>query len=125
MATRRNFLHTTAAVGAGVMLTQPNAVHAAGDVAYTDWLTEAGGKYTAAPLPFAYDALEPIIDARTVEVLYDFHHKPAVVAVNKAEESLAISVGLSRVFNDDHQQLRHGRVVYDALYAWCRRDAHI
>lgn len=31
---------------------------------------------------------------------------------------LAISLGLSRVFADDHEQLRHGFVVYDALYAW-------
>ena len=34
----------------------------------------------------------------------------------------AISVGLSDAFADDHEQLRHGMVVYDALYAWCRRQ---
>jgi hypothetical protein len=33
---------------------------------------------------------------------------------------LGISLGLSQVFNDDHEQLRHGFVVYDALYAWLR-----
>ena len=32
----------------------------------------------------------------------------------------AISLGLSAVFNDDHEMLRHGMVMYDALYAWCR-----
>ena len=32
----------------------------------------------------------------------------------------AISLGLSAVFTDDHEMLRHGLVVYDALYAWCR-----
>ena len=31
----------------------------------------------------------------------------------------AISLGLSRVFADDHEMLRHGLVIYDALYAWC------
>ena len=31
---------------------------------------------------------------------------------------LAVSLGLSRIFSDDHEQLRHGFVVYDALYAW-------
>ncbi|KVU40619.1 chromate resistance protein [Burkholderia ubonensis] len=36
----------------------------------------------------------------------------------------AISIGLSRNFADDHEQLRHGMVMYDALYAWCQRDAH-
>jgi hypothetical protein len=34
---------------------------------------------------------------------------------------LAISLGLSRLFADDHEQLRHGFVVYDALYAWLTR----
>jgi hypothetical protein len=33
---------------------------------------------------------------------------------------LAISLGLSRLFEDDHEQLRHGFVIYDALYAWLR-----
>jgi len=31
---------------------------------------------------------------------------------------LAVSLGLSQLFRDDHEQLRHGFVVYDALYAW-------
>jgi len=30
----------------------------------------------------------------------------------------AISLGLSRMFVDDHEMLRHGLVMYDALYAW-------
>ncbi|HEV8266567.1 MAG TPA: chromate resistance protein ChrB domain-containing protein [Gemmatimonadales bacterium] len=33
---------------------------------------------------------------------------------------LAISLGLSHNFRDDHEQLRHGFVVYDALYSWSR-----
>ncbi|KZC30796.1 MULTISPECIES: chromate resistance protein ChrB domain-containing protein [unclassified Rhodanobacter] len=32
----------------------------------------------------------------------------------------AISLGLSRVFENDHTMLQHGLVIYDALYAWCR-----
>ncbi len=33
---------------------------------------------------------------------------------------LAISLGLSRNFADDHEMLKHGMVMYDALYAWCK-----
>ena len=33
---------------------------------------------------------------------------------------LAISLGLSRNFPDDHEMLRQGFVVYDALYTWSR-----
>ena len=32
----------------------------------------------------------------------------------------AISLGLSHLYQDDHEMLRHGMVMYDALYAWCR-----
>jgi hypothetical protein len=32
----------------------------------------------------------------------------------------AISLGLSAMFADDHEMLKHGLVVYDALYTWCR-----
>jgi hypothetical protein len=32
----------------------------------------------------------------------------------------AISLGLSANFPDDHEMLKHGMVVYDALYTWCR-----
>jgi hypothetical protein len=32
----------------------------------------------------------------------------------------ALSLGLSRQFADDHEMLRHGMVMYDALYAWCQ-----
>lgn len=39
----------------------------------------------------------------------------------------AISLGLSHKFADDHAVLRHGLVMYDALYEWCRHcqtEAH-
>jgi hypothetical protein len=34
---------------------------------------------------------------------------------------LAVSLGLSALFADDHEMLRHGLVIYDALYAWARQ----
>lgn len=40
---------------------------------------------------------------------------------------LALSLGLSRLFQDDHEMLRHGMVMYDALHAWCEsatQEAH-
>jgi rhodanese-related sulfurtransferase len=32
----------------------------------------------------------------------------------------AQSLGLSQIFANDHEMLRHGMVMYDALYRWCR-----
>jgi len=34
---------------------------------------------------------------------------------------LAISLGLSQLYADDHEQLEQGMVIYDALYAWLTR----
>jgi hypothetical protein len=33
---------------------------------------------------------------------------------------LAVSLGLSRNYSDDHAMLKQGMVMYDALYSWCR-----
>ena len=33
---------------------------------------------------------------------------------------LAISHGLSANHPDDHEMLKHGVIIYDALYTWCR-----
>ena len=33
---------------------------------------------------------------------------------------VAVSQGLSRIFLDDHEMLKHGMVLYDALHAWSR-----
>jgi hypothetical protein len=33
---------------------------------------------------------------------------------------LAISLGLSHNVRDDHEQLMHGFVIYDALYSWSK-----
>ena len=35
---------------------------------------------------------------------------------------LAISQGLSELYRDDHEMLGQGKVIYDALYAWCRQS---
>ncbi len=40
---------------------------------------------------------------------------------------LAISLGLSRNFSNDHEMLQQGMIIYDALYSWCKElqaEAH-
>jgi hypothetical protein len=36
---------------------------------------------------------------------------------------LAQSLGLSALFQDDHEMLRHGTVMYDAYYAWLKSES--
>jgi len=43
-----------------------------------------GGPYTLPPLPYAYDALEPYIDAETMHLHHDKHHASYVEHLNAA-----------------------------------------
>jgi superoxide dismutase, Fe-Mn family len=42
--------------------------------------------FTVPPLPYAFDALEPYIDAKTMQIHHDKHHGAYVTNVNKALE---------------------------------------
>jgi len=42
------------------------------------------GPFTLPPLPYAFDALEPHIDAKTMEIHHDRHHATYVANLNKA-----------------------------------------
>jgi len=88
MMTRREFVQGPV-LASGLAFAAVGSAHAQGRTRYADKLTDSSGKYEVAPLPYGYDALEPAIDARTVELHYNNHHKPAVAAANRAEEELA------------------------------------
>ncbi|WP_310831281.1 Fe-Mn family superoxide dismutase [Paenibacillus pedocola] len=47
------------------------------------------GGHTLPPLPYAYNALEPYIDEKTMTIHHDKHHKSYVDGLNKAEIKLA------------------------------------
>jgi Fe-Mn family superoxide dismutase len=46
-----------------------------------------GGKYSLPSLPYAYNALEPFIDAQTMEIHHSKHHQAYVDKLNKALET--------------------------------------
>ncbi len=49
----------------------------------------AQGTFTLPPLPYSFDALEPYIDAKTMEIHHDKHHGAYVTNLNKALEGHA------------------------------------
>jgi Fe-Mn family superoxide dismutase len=72
--TRRELLRAAGASAAALALSHLAAL-AAGE--------EKAG-FTLPKLPYAYDALEPYIDAETMHIHHDFHHKAYVDNLNKA-----------------------------------------
>jgi len=74
---RRHLLRTSALAGAGFFIS----------TRVTRTLAQAAapsGPFKLPPLPYAFDALEPYIDARTMEIHHDKHHAAYVNNLNKA-----------------------------------------
>ena len=61
----------------------------------------------------ALDELARIVRAADTSTLHLAAQAPGL---------LAASLGLSAMFGDDHAMLKWGMLVYDSLYAWCRRS---
>jgi Fe-Mn family superoxide dismutase len=76
MMTRRQALKNTALIATASLCSVP-LVKAQPTAAPT-------GPFKLSPLPYPYDALEPYIDAKTMEIHHDKHHAGYVANLNKA-----------------------------------------
>ena len=74
MMTRRQALQITALAAASVVAFPSAQAQPAAPT----------GPFKLPPLPYAFDALEPHIDARTMEIHHDKHHAAYVTNLNKA-----------------------------------------
>lgn len=81
MMTRRDALHQTALATAGIV-----AVTSAVGIAQAQPAPAPTpmGPHKLPTLPYAYDALEPHIDAKTMEIHHGKHHQAYVTNLNKA-----------------------------------------
>ena len=90
---RRDFLASTGLVAAAGLVAARPATSVAETTPVTTALTTApAGKLTThelPKLPFAYNALEPFIDAQTMELHHSKHHAAYVKGLNEAELELA------------------------------------
>jgi Fe-Mn family superoxide dismutase len=87
---RRKFLVSGGIVGAGVFgagSVAPGLLQAArpdSDLHPRHTLEDKPVAFTVPPLPYSFDALEPYIDAKTMEIHHDKHHGAYVTNLNKA-----------------------------------------
>ncbi len=91
---RRNALKTFA-IGAGALCAQSLQMQFA-SAQQTSPTPSSSGYFKLPPLPYATDALEPFIDARTMELHHDKHHAAYVDKLNAAVK--------------DHPELQKGSV---------------
>jgi rhodanese-related sulfurtransferase len=63
-----------------------------------------------------FDLHDPSLDALATIVRGADTGKPDLTP--QSSGLLALSLGLSRLYPDDHEMLGHGMIAYDALYAW-------
>jgi superoxide dismutase, Fe-Mn family len=82
MMTRRQALKTTLLSSAACTIMSANDLARAQPAQPS--APAPGGPFTLPPLPYSFDALEPHIDARTMEIHHDKHHAAYVTNLNKA-----------------------------------------
>jgi len=87
MNNRREFLQNSAVIG--------TAIAASSAIPFSMNAAQSNGElgtlvtHELPKLPYAYNALEPIIDAKTLEIHYSKHHQGYVNGLNTAEKKLA------------------------------------
>jgi len=91
---RRTFLFDTGILGAGLLGAGNSAPGILRSRANSDFkpnltMEEKPVAFTVPPLPYSFDALEPYIDAKTMEIHHDKHHGAYVTNLNKALEGHA------------------------------------
>jgi superoxide dismutase, Fe-Mn family len=117
---RRTFLQHTAKVGAAAAIATPILTQTLEAVAPEHGFTFY---FQQIPLPYAYDALEPYIDAKTMEIHYSKHHAAYVKNVNEAITNEHVHVGnefsfLSQVANFSPTLRNNGGGAWNHNFFW-------
>lgn len=125
MASRREFLQKSLLAGIGITVLGKSALTAGNNSAEQVNTIATPFLFSLPKLPYAYDALEPWIDKRTMEIHYSKHHQAYVDNLNKAlakknaaqptTEIVPVSEGAVQVSADHADDSLSGRTELEAL----------
>jgi len=79
--------------------------------------SHVGGRCSFDAFVYRYGLRDPALEALAVIVRGADTNRPDLAP--QSAGLVALSLGLSACFADDHEMLGHGMTMYDALYAWC------
>lgn len=111
MSDRREFLQTAPLAVGAALVAGSNLLNLSAAMAADAPKTEAGA-YSLPPLPYDYAALEPHIDAATMQLHHDKHHQAYVDGLNAAldgmTKALAEGGDTTKIHGLTHQAAFHG-----------------
>jgi Fe-Mn family superoxide dismutase len=82
-------------------------------------LKAAAGAFTLPPLPYADDALEPVISSNTLRLHHGQHHRGYVDALNTAVAGTAmVKLSLQQLILATARSPRHTAIFHNAAQAW-------
>jgi hypothetical protein len=95
---RRNFIRNSALAAAGSLsILSIDWEKASAKGYYDPSFTPDEGTFKLPPLPYTFDALEPYIDAKTMEIHYTKHHQAYVDKLNAAIVKISVVKGKNLV----------------------------
>ena len=82
-------------------------------------MTEAAAPFTLPPLPWAENALEPVISAKTIGLHYGKHHKTYVTKLNELVAGTPFaSMPLEQVIRETAGKEAHRKIFNNAAQTW-------
>jgi Fe-Mn family superoxide dismutase len=99
-SSRRNFIGQSALAGIGTLIALPSlgAMVASGKITAESILSPLKTSFDQQPLPYAYSALEPLIDTLTMDIHYNKH--AAAYSKNVKEAAVAEGVDTTKPLED-------------------------
>ena len=99
---KREFLKTSSILAGTIALSSVSEANTTGIVPEIDKISNESGEYILPVLPYAYNALEPYIDAKTMQLHHDIHHASYIKGLNTATSKIKEAIAAN-----DYSLIKH------------------